>query len=172
MKTNQVLKNGQIKQGVIIQIREFFMRQLHWFYAVTMTSVYFVRDHGNEGFNPVAKKIALRGESEFQVGAILGGGTMIAITKQLQAYVPEGGGLTSFERKIECVNTQYWGECSSYIVALFTTKKNAMACFAHTDLQPCDPRWIEETRRVIKKIGDNHPSFEVCRWEDLALLPS
>lgn len=146
---------------------------IHRFYAVTMTSVYLVKDRkSKKDPYPVARKIALKGESELPVGTELENGTMIAITKQLQAYIPEGGGLTSFERKIECVNTRYWGGHSSYIVALFTTKKKAMDCFAHSDFQPCDPCWIEETKKVVKRIGENHPSFEVCRWGDLALLPS
>ena len=146
---------------------------IHQFYAVTITSVYVVKDRRNKDDPcPVAKKIALRGESELSVGTELENGTMIAITKQLQAYIPEGGGLTSFQRRIEDVNTRYWGGHSSYIVALFTTKKKAMDCFVHPDLQPCDSRWIEETKKVIEKIGKDHPSFEVCRWGNLALLSS
>lgn len=146
---------------------------IHQFYAVTMTSVYFVKDRRcKDNPCPFARKIALKGESKLLVGAELENGTMIAIIKQLQAYIPEGGGLTSFQRRIEDVNTRYWGGHSSYIVALFTTKKKAMRCFAHSDLQPCDQHWIEETKQVISKIGKDHPSFEVCRWGDLALLPS
>jgi hypothetical protein len=146
---------------------------IHQFYAVTTTSVYFVKDRrSKEDPRPLARKIALRGESELSVGTELANGTMIAITKQLQAYIPEGGGITSFQRRIEDVNTQYWGGHSSNIVALFTAKKKAMECFAHSDLQCCDPRWIEETKQVISKIGKDHPSFEVCKWKDLALLPS
>lgn len=137
-----------------------------------MTSIYFVKDRrSKEDPCPFARKVALRGESELSVGTELANGTMIAITKQLQAYIPEGGGMTSFQRKIEMVNTRWWGGHSSYIVALFATRKKAMDCFAYSDLQPCDSRWIEETKKVIKRIGEDHPSFEVCRWGDLALLP-
>ena len=145
---------------------------LHQFYAVTMTSVYFVKDKSRNDPGPFAKKIALKCESSIPIGEKIPDGTMIAITKQLQAYVPEGGGMTSFQRKIEMVNTRWWGGHSSYIIALFTTKKKAMNCFAQEELEPCDPRWIEETKKVIKKIGEDHPAFEVCKWHDLALIAS
>lgn len=146
---------------------------VHRFYAVTLTSIYRVNDRRNKDDPfPVAKKIALRGESEISVGEELQNGSMIAITTQLQAYIPEGGGMTSFQRKIEMVNTRWWGGHSSDIVALFTTKKKAVDCFAHSDLEPCDTRWIEDTKKVVKRIGENHPSFEVCRWGRLALLSS
>jgi hypothetical protein len=121
---------------------------------------------------PFARKIALKGESAIPVGGELENGTMIAITKQLQAYIPEGGGMTSFQRRIEDVNTRYWGGNSSNIIALFTTKKKAMDCFAQEGLKPCDSRWIEETKKVIEKIGENHPAFEVCKWSSLSLLAS
>lgn len=146
---------------------------IHRFYAVTMTSIYRVSDRRSKGDpSPVAIKIAIRGPSAVPVGRELENGSMVAITKQLQVYIPEGGGMTSFERKIERVNTKWWGGQSSYIVALFTTKAKAMDCFAHPDHEPCDPRWIDETKKVVNRIGEEHPSFEVCRWEPLALLPS
>lgn len=144
---------------------------VHRFYAVTLTSIYRVNDRRNKDDpSPVAKKIALKGESEISVGEELQNGSMIAITTQLQAYIPEGGGMASFQRKIEMVNTRWWGGHSSDIVALFTTKKKAVDCFAQSDLEACDTRWIEDTKKVVKKIGENHPSFEVCRWGRHALL--
>ena len=96
---------------------------IHEFLAVTMTSVYHVKDgideKGNQYGGPTAQKIALRGESKVPVGGHLKNGTMLAICDQLIMYIPEGGGITSFERKIELVNTRYWGGNSSQIVALF-----------------------------------------------------
>ena len=145
---------------------------IHQFYAVTNTSVYFVKDKEKNGPNPFARKIALKGESAILVGEDLEGAMMIAITKQLQAYIPEGGGMTSFQRRIEGVNTRYWGGHSSNIIALFTSKKKAMECFHSEDLVDCDSRWIEDTKRVLRLIGDNHPTFEVCHWGDLALIPT
>lgn len=96
---------------------------LHVFYAVTLTSLYEVKDRRNSTDpSPVAKKIALKGESNIPIGSELENGTMIAITCQIQAYIPEGGGMTSIQRRIEDVNTRYWGGHSSAIVALFTNK--------------------------------------------------
>jgi hypothetical protein len=146
---------------------------LHQFYAVTLTSIYFVKDRRSKDDPcPFARKVALKGESSIPIGEELANGTMIAITKQLQAYIPEGGGMTSFQRRIEDVNTRYWGGNSSNIVALFTNRKKAAKCFLQDDLQSCDPRWIEETKKVIEKIGEGHPAFEVCKWHDLTLITS
>ncbi len=145
---------------------------LHQFYAVTLTSIYLVGDKKENSPYPFAQKIALKGESGIPVGNELENGTMIAIAKQLQAYIPEGGGLTSFERRLEMVNTRYWGGHSSYIVALFKTEKEAEECLGQDNLQPCDNRWVEKTKEIIEEIGENHPAFEVCRWHDLALLES
>ena len=146
------------------------MSALRSFYAVTETSVYFVKDRRSASDpSPVAIKIALKGESRIAIGTELQNGTMIAITTQLQAYIPEGGGITSFERKIEKVNSQWWGGHSSAIIALFTSKKKAMDCFNAPDLIRCDPRWIEDTKTVTEKIGEDHRAFEVCRHPGLCL---
>lgn len=148
----------------------FFMRILHQFYAVTLTSVYFVKDRKKNDPSPFARKIALKSESKLPLGSELEDGTMIAITRQLQAYIPEGGGMTSFQRKIEAVNYNWWGGHSSSIVALFTTKKKAMECFKQQSSENPDSRWIEDTKWVIKRIGENHPAFEVCKDPELSLI--
>ena len=78
------------------------------FFVVTKTSVYEVKSDDGNG-NPVAKKIASKGESLVKVGDCLKGGTMIAICKYLVAYIPEKYGfchlMTGVERKIEMVST-------------------------------------------------------------------
>src|SRR3989344_5269279 len=133
------------------------MTMLHRFYAVTLTSIYLVKDRRSKDDPcPVAKKIAIKGDiqsvtqNKIAIGTELKNGTMIAITHQLQAYIPEGGGMTSFCRKIEGVNTRWWGGHSSAIVALFTQKKDAMKCLSNSDLEECDPRWINSTKSVIE----------------------
>ncbi len=142
---------------------------LHQFYAVTSTSVYFVKDRrSKDDPRPFARKIALRGESEIAVGEELQCGTMIAIGKHLRTFTPKGGG----RGKIEYTSTRDHGGHSSFIVALFTAKKKAISCLAHSGLQLCDPRWIEETRKIISRIGEDHPSFDVCKWGENVLLPS
>lgn len=141
---------------------------LNEFYAVTMTSIYHVQ--GNAG-SVSAIKIALKGTSRVSVGFDLtkGHGGMIAICDCLQAYIPEGGGMTSLERRIENVNTRYWGAHSSPIVALFKDKKAAEECLDE-DGKECDARWFESTKEVLAEIGDDHPFFYICRNPSMSLM--
>lgn len=145
---------------------------LHEFYAVTITSVYLVKDKGDDGF-PSAEKIALRGKSSFPVGYKLQGGIMIAICKGLQMYIPEGCGLTTpmfkSERRIEGVTKRWWGERSSPIVALFKDRDEALKCSECGDLQPCDSRWLEQTKAVLNEIGNDHPAFYIATMPGFAL---
>lgn len=148
---------------------------LQEFWAVTVgstsTSIYHViARRGSEDPGPVATKIALAGESRVPVADELKGSMMLAITTQLQAYIPEGGGYTSFERNIESVNTRWWGDNSAPIVALFLTEAEAQDCFQQEDLQPCDSRWLAQTKEVIEKIGDDHPTITVCHYKGMSLL--
>ena len=141
------------------------------FFAVTGTSVYHAAHEEGKAL-PRVEKIALKGESVFPVGYVLDGGTMLAICKDLIMYVPEGGGLmnTTFERRIEYVNTRFWGDKTSSIIALFKTKEEALRCFDEKDTVPCDPRWLKETTEVLSEIGNNHPRFEICHYPALALI--
>lgn len=148
---------------------------LNEFYAVTSTSVYHVRAGGENGY-PSAVKIALKDKSAVGLGEKLKNGTMLAICHQLQMYFPEKYGmahpLTGYERKIEHINTGYWGGHSSDIIALFKKKREAMVCFNSAEQKPRDPRWIEETEQVLQEIGDEHPSFYISHDPYLALLPT
>lgn len=143
------------------------------FFAITMNSVYHVI--GQELGKPIVTKIQARVEGKIPVGGMLLNGAMLGICRQLQLYFPEGGGLISqvtfFERRLEMVNTYYWGGHTSDIVALCLTEERAMEITNQPDLRPCDPRWLDDTREVIRLIGENHPVFEVCRWPPEALLP-
>lgn len=144
------------------------------FFVVTTTSVYEVCDKSGKGNpNPLVKKIALKGKSEIKIGDCLNGGTMVAICKFLMVYIPEKYGLvhpmSGFERRVEMINMMNWGGHTSLIVALFETKKEALACLKNEDLQPCDRRWIKQTKKVLRTIGEDHPKFEVCRYASLAL---
>ena len=139
------------------------------FYAVTTTSVYHV-EHNNKPNQAKATKISLIGKSKVAVGDVFTG-PMVAICKFLQFYIPEGGGITSFQRRIEMVNTRYWLGGTSDIVGLFTERGEALNCSKqHKDLTPCDERWLDSTKKVINAIGHEHPVFEVCGWGDLRLL--
>ena len=141
---------------------------LQEFFVVTETSVYHVTSGGQ--YRASAVKIALEGDSNLPIGSELCSEyEMLAITKRLQAFVPEKYGLarpnTDFETRVEMVNTFFWGASSSAIIALFKTKEEAIKCFDDTALEPCDKRWLESTRLVLREIGDSHPSFSVCRSE-------
>ena len=137
------------------------------FFAVTSTSVYHVKGFTSAGVT--ATKIALRDQSRVSVGGKLTG-PMMAIRSQLIAYIPEGGGITSYQRKIELVNTSWWTGNSSPIVALFKDKKSAMACNAQENLSPCDYRWLKETIGVLQLIGEDHPVFYISNSPDSRLL--
>ena len=137
------------------------MEKIQEFFAVTQTSVYYVQAKGSEN-GPAMTKIALFGKSEISVGTVLKNGNMIAICSHLIMYTPEGGGITSFERKIENVNTFYWGGRTSEIVALFKTKEEALACFVDNHLIAGSQYWARQTFQVIEEIGNDHPVFEVC----------
>lgn len=151
--------------------------RLERFYAVTESrSVYEVNARG-EGDSPYpyAEKIALGGTSALGVGTRIDNGQIIAIARFLQAYIPEGhsplSSLTSFQRGLEQVNTMWWRGGTSPIVALFLKKEEALNCYLQADLHRCDPRWLEQTKEVLAAVGTDHPTFEVCTWPDLALIP-
>jgi hypothetical protein len=139
------------------------------FFAVTITSIYEITD-GSEAPSFLAKKIALRGDSELPVGQILTGGTMVSIGKQIIVFIPEGGGITSFQRQVGRVNTCFWGGQTSAIVALFFTEEEARSCLKEEFGFPCDDRWVEQTKAVLTTIGDDHPVFSICNSPGLSLF--
>lgn len=141
---------------------------LQEFYVVTTTSVYHV-EYDKE-HQAKATKIALKGKSKINIGQEITG-PMVSVCRGLQFYIPEGGGITSFQRKIEMVNTRYWLGGTSEIIGLFLEKQDALDCLNdHQDLTPCDERWLDSTKKVICAIGHEHPVFEVCEWEELRLV--
>ena len=142
------------------------------FFAVTTTSVYQVFAMGEDGW-PYALKIGLKGKSAISVGGKISG-AMLSIAQWLQFYIPEGHAWlsagTSFERRLERVNTQWWLGGTSKIIALFSSEEEARKCFACAHLVSCDHRWIEHTQGVLWLIGENHPTITICHWPELALL--
>lgn len=147
---------------------------LEEFFVVTETSTYRVACFGaGDSPYPYAEKIAVHGESEVLVGHKISG-QMIAVAKFLQCFTPEGHGaispLTSVERRLEMVNTRWWGAGTSKIIALFLTSAEAEACTSQSDLEPCDLRWLEQTKITLAAIGENHPMISICHYRDLGLL--
>ena len=144
---------------------------LEVFFAVTMTSSYEVNAENIDG--PYIEKIAVKEKSPIPLGHRLQDGTMISIGDRLRMYVPEKHGsmssLTSYERRIEYVNTEWWGSQTSEIVALFASREEALICLKNDALLPCDPRWKEQTTKVLDAIEEGHPIFEICRYPGLAL---
>lgn len=140
------------------------------FYAVTMTSVYHVLYDDEPARHLEVTKIISKRESDLPVGYQLTGGYMLSIGKYLIMYVPEGGGITSFERRVEMVNTRYWGDKTSSVVGYFFSKEEALKCSECSDAQPCDPKWHKQSKDVLESIPKNHPVFEVCYYPDLAFM--
>jgi hypothetical protein len=138
---------------------------LETFFVVTTTSLYRVlaRDPAAHG-GPSAEKIALRTESKLKVGDKLSGGDMLSIGKRLISFIPEGGGTTSLQRRIEMVNVTYHLKQSSSIVALFLTEEAARVCFATGSQTPGDSHWRADTEAVMSLLDDKHPTISVCLY--------
>lgn len=148
-------------------------RKLKEFFAVTATSVYHVKADDKDYGKASIIKIALNKESAFPVGHRLERGYLISVGSWLMPYVPEGGGgYSSYQRDIGSVNTHWWGQSTSRVVALFLKKEDAMACHQSKDLKPCDERWANETIKVLRAIGENHSEFVIAGGKDLELMPA
>ncbi len=149
---------------------------LEKFYAVTLSgSVYRARiqfgtepgEQGTVGLLKIAKKGQLLQEEQENTNA------MLAIAKSLILFIPEGGGITSFQREVGMVNTFWWGYETNGIVALFLEDiDKALACSRKEDLVLCDPRWKENTVAVLKAVGREHPHCSIsATMPELWLLP-
>ena len=150
---------------------------LEKFYAVTTfaetkTKSAYEAKIGGEGEKPILTKIMLEGESKIKVGGQIKNGTMIAVTKCLELFIPEGSGVISptstIQRDIVMVNTRYHGGGTSPIVALFLEKEEVLHCFEQQNLNYCDQRWIESTIKTLWAIGTDNQycaiSVADARW--------
>ena len=143
--------------------------QLQEFFAVTLGGTYSVKaNDGHGGYQPIAECIFELVGKTSPVGRTFSG-PMMSVGVRLIEFIPEGGGITSFQRKIEKCNTVWWGEQSGRIVALFLDKEASLKCARTSGLVQEDERWLEQTKEVLQAIGEDHPTFSICRWEDLAL---
>ena len=164
MKTKQASKVATVEAPL-----------LGTFYAVTMTSIY--RAVINEKGAPYVEKIAIRAgqNSAVAVGERFSNGTMLSVGPQLILFVPEGHGfmspMTSVEREIANVNTQWWGGGTSGIVALFLFENDAVVCGRADNLTSGDKRWHQNTVEVLRAIGENHPFCSVTKHPEMELVP-
>jgi len=148
------------------------------FFAVTVSgSLYRIESRKEPDGSPTVTKVALTGKSVVPVGRKLAGHGLLSVGKALVMYTPDAHGLwspqTSFERDIAKVNTQWWHDNTSAVVALFLDGVAARLCLTeHDDHVPCDPRWLESTKIVLSAIGDNHPDFVITHSHGLALIES
>ncbi len=148
------------------------------FFAVTMTSIYHVKDDVDGA--PEVKKIALRGESIRAVGSIVSGPnggrglTMVSVGKHIVVFIPEGhswlSARSTFVTQLENVNTMWWGGNTSEVVALFLKETDAMECFNASELKPRDARWQKNTLETLRAIGREHPRFSITTWHNLRLM--
>lgn len=140
------------------------------FFAVTQTSIYEIVAKAGDGY-PSVQKIACDKESLVAVGQELEKAAMVGIGKFIVSYIPEGGGITSFERRLEWVNTRYWVGTTSSVVGLFSTAEEARKCFKAKKRKPADKRWLSSTKKILEEIGTMHPVFYICTDPKLRLLP-
>jgi hypothetical protein len=59
---------------------------------------------------------------------------------------------------------------TSVVTALFLDKKLAMECLSAKNRVQCDKRWIEETKKVLAAIGEEHPYFSISHSTGLKLI--
>jgi len=144
------------------------------FYAVTTaslgSSLYKVSgQRDGKKTLAVATKIALRGESSVGVGGKFSS-DMIAVCRNLIAYIPKNGLFGFREQQIENVKTRNWGGRTSRIVALFLDSETAAICFGEDEHIQYDPRWRVDTKAVIEAIGNQNPFFSVGLAPEFRLI--
>lgn len=146
------------------------LHMISQFYAVTgykkdsesVASLYRISDTPLDGLGPTTgEKLALRGHSNFVVGYKFGS-EMLAICDRIVAFVPDPNEKI-IPPKLQTDDDGYlhWGGATSSVIALFQEEDLARLCLVEEDHQPHDKRWREETKKVIRAIGENHPNFYV-----------
>lgn len=143
------------------------------FYAVTKKgSVYqaniLPKDKHEDGI--VLRKIGKQGRQ--LVDTKLFRSPMLAIARRLICFIPEGGGITSFQREVADVNIAYWTYYTNDVVALFLDKKPAFKCSSAQSLFFFDPRWRISTVATLQAVGQEHLRCSISiRAPNLWLMP-
>jgi len=139
------------------------------FFTVTETSVYSVSDERDKKGRPIVEKIALRGKSKIPVGGRLTGGKFVGIMQNLVLYNQDHSKSGGIQRPDE-IDSSFEGGHTSYIIALFLNKDEAMACSGSENLKMFDPRWRKQTEEVLRVIGNkHHPVFILPRNKKLGI---
>jgi hypothetical protein len=90
---------------------------------------------------------------------------MISLGNALITYIPERHGFispaTGFERRLEHVSSVWWGTSTSFVVGYFDNEEDAKECVGSDQLKMCDPRWLEGSKELLTRVGDQHPRFYV-----------
>jgi hypothetical protein len=134
------------------------------FFVLTRNACLYQVKQGEEN-SPTVTIIASKSSSSGPIGTSLKKGTMVAICKELITYTPQ-----SDDRHIENVAERFWAGVTAEITALFSDETLARNCLETPDLQACDSRWLVQTRSVLSAIGNDHPTFFICRYPNLALM--
>lgn len=158
---------------------------LEKFFAVTVvrpdttTSLFKARARGENGCPCICKiesrPLSKRRKKKKYPEITVMGGHLLAVAKWLQLFNPHQLKSGRKERQLNKVSTLLWQGGTPPIVALFLTEDKARECFTSSDLKPCDPRWKKDTKEVLATIGENHPTFVICRgkwkhWRERALV--
>ena len=158
---------------------------LEKFFAVTVvppdtaTSLFEVKARGKNGLPCICKiesrPLPKRRKKKKYAEIMIMSGHLLAVAKWLQLFNPGRLKSRRQERRLDKISTLLWQGGTPPIVALFLTEEKARECFTSSDLKPCDPRWKKETEDVLAAIGENHPTFVICRgkwkhWRHRALV--
>lgn len=137
------------------------------FYAVTRNSIYLVSipDPGQEV--PRIVKMG-RGDSS----------NLVEVTKSMSGKkddtVSVGNVIYSYNSNqsgTDSISGMLMSGCTSNIIALFVTERDALICSRSQNLAPVDTRWRQQTARVLKAIGKEHPFFSIAGTPDFWLMP-
>ncbi len=110
-------------------------------------SLFEIQNNANGSVD--VKRIAIIPERDFRLNDFLITGSCLAIRFKKGIHQFDR---TNFQR-IDDVNPLYHGARSAPIVGLFESEEQARGCFNSSDLKHWDSRFIDESERVILKIG-------------------
>lgn len=142
-----------------------------FFVTTVFGSVYEVTAPQKQNSNPIIKKIADFGENKVPVGECHSEGDTIGITR-IGIYLYLGRrskGKKSWTESLENIKMLYWRWKTEQVASLFLSREEALKCAKDKTLIECDRRWERQTKKVLEKIGTEHPHFTISKHEVLAI---